>query len=95
MSPKTHWEKLFSGSHFEILLLEPRSDTDAVAALDALRERKVVVMQLDYLSDYQKQRVADYLAGCACAIDGKTQWVGAQTLLCAPPGVEINVGSKI
>ena len=89
MNWQTEWQELFSGSNIEILILEPRSHTDAEAALDALRERKVVVMNLVNLSADHRQRVADYLVGCTCAIDGKSRWVGEQNLLCTPPGVEL------
>ena len=89
MSSSKRWEELFSSSQPEIMLVEPLSDLPITEALDALRERKVVVANLEYLTSRQKQRAADYLAGCACAIDGQTRWLGEHTLLCTPPGVKV------
>ncbi|MGF1481787.1 MAG: cell division protein SepF [Cyanophyceae cyanobacterium] len=89
MSRKKHWEELFSVTQLEVLIVEPRTDSSVVEALEALRQRKVVVVKLEYLTPQKQQRVADWLAGCACAIDGQTRWLEQHTLLCTPPGVDV------
>ncbi|MEM8779851.1 MAG: cell division protein SepF [Cyanobacteria bacterium P01_G01_bin.49] len=58
-------------------------------ALQLLQDRKVVVLILDRLTEEQAQRVVDWMAGGACAIDGKTFWVSEKTFMVVPNQVEI------
>lgn len=94
MSPRKRWEELFSDRQPEIVFIEPMSDLPITEALESLRERKIVVANLEHLTPLQKQRAADYLAGCACAIDGQSRWLGKHTLLCTPPGVKVTADNS-
>ena len=94
MSAKTKWGKPVSSRQPEIVIFEPLSDSALAEALKSLRERKVVVAELESLSSLLKQRAADCLAGCVCAIDGQTRWLGAHTLLCTPSGVKVTADKK-
>ena len=89
MSPKQRGSELFSDNQPEVALFEPTSGSFVLEVLEALRERKIVVVNLVHLTPLQRQRAADCLAGCACAIDGQTRWLGAHTWLCTPSGVEV------
>ena len=89
MSPKQRRSQLVFSRQPEILIIEPLSDLLITEALESLRERKVGITNLEHLTLLPKQRAADCLAGCACAIDGQTRWLGEHTLLCTQSGVEV------
>ena len=58
-------------------------------ALQLLQARKVVILVLDQLSTDKAQRVVDWMAGGACAIDGQTFWIAKRTFMFVPNQVEI------
>ncbi|WP_048752331.1 cell division protein SepF [Crocosphaera watsonii] len=58
-------------------------------ALQLLQARKVVILVLDQLSTDKAQRVVDWMAGGACAIDGQTFWVAEKTFMFVPNQVDI------
>jgi cell division inhibitor SepF len=76
------------------LLLEPRSDAEILIALRAVKERKAVIVNLEHLSLHLRQRAVDRLAGCSCAIDGKSYWLGKKTYLFTPGYVKITQKEK-
>jgi cell division inhibitor SepF len=74
----------------EVVVIELRSEQETVKALQALQERKMVVLTLNRLSAEKAQRVVDWMAGGTHAIDGRTVWIGEQTFLFAPSCVQIS-----
>lgn len=58
-------------------------------ALQLLQARKVVILVLDKLTVEKAQRVVDWMAGGACAIDGQTFWISEKTFMFVPNQVEI------
>ena len=61
----------------EMVMMQPRSFQEMPKAVDALRERKSVVLDLSLMDTEQAQRSADYVAGGAFAIDGHQRHLGA------------------
>lgn len=78
-----------SGNDYEIVILEFRSEDETQKALDILRQRKSVILQLARLKPEKAQRVVDWMAGGTYAINGQTLWLGEQTFLFVPPSVQL------
>lgn len=74
----------------EILVIEPRDLSETPQAIQALRERKIVILKLSEIQCNQAQRAVDLVTGGTYAIHGHTKRIGEQTFLFAPKGVQIN-----
>ena len=74
----------------EMVMMQPRSFQEMPKAVDALRERKSVVLDLSLMDTEQAQRSADYVAGGAFAIDGHQRHLGACVFLFTPSSVQIS-----
>tara|TARA_B100000401_G_C52619335_1_gene630558 strand:- start:280 stop:855 length:576 start_codon:yes stop_codon:yes gene_type:complete len=76
-----------SGS--EVSLMEPRSFDEMPQAIQALRERKTVILNLTMMDPDQAQRAVDFVAGGTYAIDGHQERVGESIFLFAPSCVNV------
>lgn len=72
-----------------IFILEPKSQSEIVTALQKLKERYTVVLNLTYLESNVARQAADMMAGCSCAINGKATWIGSQTYVYTPDNVSL------
>ena len=75
----------------EVVMMQPRSFQEIPQAVNALRERKSVILDLTLMDAQQAQRSADYVAGGAYAIDGHQRHLGACVFLFTPSFVQISV----
>ena len=73
-----------SNSSSEVCLMEPRSLDEMPQAIQALRERKTVILNLTMMDPDQAQRAVDFIAGGTYAIDGHQERVGESIFLFAP-----------
>lgn len=73
-----------------IFILEPESQSEILSALQKLKERYTVVINLARLEKLHARQAADMMAGCSCAIEGKATWIGKQTYLYTPSNVSVN-----
>lgn len=73
----------------EVVLMEPVSFEEVMAAVHAVRERKTVLLNLSSMSPEEAQRSADFVAGGVFALDGHQERLGELVFLFAPFGVEI------
>ncbi len=73
----------------EVNLMEPRSFDEMTRAIQALRERKTVILNLTMLEPDQAQRAVDFVAGGTFAIDGHQERVGESIFLFAPSCVTV------
>ncbi len=73
----------------EVRLLEPRSFDEMPQAIQALRERKTVILNLTMMDPDQAQRAVDFVAGGTYAIDGHQERVGESIFLFAPSCVNV------
>ena len=78
-----------SSSAAEVSLMEPRSFDEMPAAIQALRERKTVILNLTMMEPDQAQRAVDFVAGGTFAIDGHQERVGESIFLFAPSCVTV------
>ncbi len=78
-----------SNSSSEVSLMEPRSFDEMPQAIQALRERKTVILNLTMMDPDQAQRAVDFVAGGTYAIDGHQERVGESIFLFAPSCVNV------
>ena len=78
-----------SNSSSEVNLLEPRSFDEMPQAIQALRERKTIILNLTMMDPDQAQRAVDFIAGGTFAIDGHQERIGESIFLFAPSCVNI------
>jgi cell division inhibitor SepF len=82
-----------SSSAAEVSLMEPRSFDEMPRAIQALRERKTVILNLTMMEPDQAQRAVDFVAGGTFAIDGHQERVGESIFLFAPSCVTVTTAS--
>ena len=78
-----------SSFHSELVVMEPASFQDVPAALIALRDRKVVVLNLSQMEGDEAQRSVDYVAGGTFALNGHQERIGKNVFLFTPHSVQI------
>ncbi len=78
-----------SSAAAEVTLMEPRSFDEMPRAIQALRERKTVILNLTMMDPDQAQRAVDFVAGGTFAIDGHQERVGESIFLFAPSCVTV------
>ena len=84
-----------SNSSSEVCLMEPRSFDEMPQAIQALRERKTVILNLTMMDPDQAQRAVDFIAGGTYAIDGHQERVGESIFLFAPSCVNVTSSSPV
>ena len=75
----------------EVSLMEPKSFDEMPQAIQALRERKTVILNLTMMDPDQAQRAVDFIAGGTFAIDGHQERVGESIFLFAPSCVNVTL----
>ncbi|HTX56781.1 MAG TPA: cell division protein SepF [Candidatus Acidoferrales bacterium] len=74
----------------EVSVYSPRGFQDVVEIADALRNRQVVIINLQNADRTLLQRVVDFTSGVTYTIDGKIQKLAEAIYLVVPAGVVIN-----
>jgi len=74
----------------EVSVYSPRSFQDVVEIADALRNRQVVIVNLQNADRTLLQRVVDFTSGVTYTIDGKIQKLAEAIYLVVPAGVVVN-----
>lgn len=73
----------------KVVLLEPRTYSEAQGIADHLKGRRAVVINLQRMSTDQALRIVDFLSGTVYAIGGDIQKLGPKTFICTPDSVDI------
>lgn len=81
--------------NYEVVLMEPTSFEEMPQAIQALRERKMVVLNLTMMEPDQAQRAVDFVAGGTYAMDGHQERVGESIFLFTPLCVQVTTQSGI
>ncbi len=79
----------------EVLVLEPRTFEEMPQAIQALRERKSVVLNLTIMDPEQAQRAVDFVAGGTYALDGHQERIGESIFLFTPSCVQVSTQSGV
>jgi len=80
---------------YEVIVMEPRSFEEMPQAIQALRERKSVVLNLTMMDPDLAQRAVDFVAGGTYAIDGHQERVGDSIFLFTPICVQVTTQSGV
>jgi cell division inhibitor SepF len=79
-----------AGGPSEVVVMEPRSFEEMPQAIQALRERKSVVLNLTIMDPDQAQRAVDFIAGGTYALDGHQERIGESIFLFTPSCVQVS-----
>jgi cell division inhibitor SepF len=79
----------------EVVVVEPRSFEEMPQVIQALRERKSVVLNLTIMDPDQAQRAVDFVAGGTYAIDGHQERIGESIFLFTPNCVQVSTQSGV
>ena len=74
----------------EVSVYVPRAFADVTEIADALRNRQVVIVNLQNADRSLLQRVVDFTSGVAYTIDGKIQKLAESIYLVVPSGIVVN-----
>jgi cell division inhibitor SepF len=74
----------------EVMVMEPRSFEEMPQAIQALRERKTLVLNLTMMEPEQAQRAVDFVAGGTYAMDGHQERIGESIFLFTPNCVKVS-----
>ncbi|MEL7331296.1 MAG: cell division protein SepF [Cyanobacteria bacterium J06560_2] len=78
----------------EVLVMEPRTFEEMPQAIQALRERKSVVLNLTIMDPDQAQRAVDFVAGGTYAMDGHQERIGESIFLFTPNCVQVSMPTE-
>jgi cell division inhibitor SepF len=79
----------------EVVIIEPHSFEEMPQAIQALRERKSVILNLGMMDLEQAQRAVDFVAGGTYAIDGHQERIGESIFLFTPNCVQVSTQSGV
>lgn len=77
----------------QVSVYSPRGYQDVVEIADSLRNRQVVIVNLQNADRTLLQRVVDFTSGVAYTIDGKIQKLAEAIYLIVPAGIVVNAAS--
>jgi len=77
-------------SRVGVALFVPRAFNEVTEIADALRGRRLIVMNLQSADRQLLQRVVDFIAGVAYTLDGKMQKLADGIYLVVPAGVDVD-----
>ena len=83
---------------YEVIVFEPRAFNESTAIVEALKERKTVILNLQLLDRDQSQRIVDFLCGCTHALDGNQRKIGDFVFIFTPSNIQLSqeaLNSKI
>lgn len=79
----------------EVVVMEPRSFEEMPQAIQALRERRSVVLNLTLMDPDQAQRAVDFIAGGTYALDGHQERIGESIFLFTPSCVQVSTQTGV
>jgi cell division inhibitor SepF len=77
-------------SSSKVVLLEPRTYSEAPEIADHLKSKRSVVVNLQRIDKDQARQIVDFLSGAVYVIGGDIQKVGLDIFLCTPDNVEVS-----
>lgn len=80
---------------FEVVVIEPRSFEKMPQVIQALKERKSVILNLTMMEPEEAQRAVDFVAGGTYAMDGHQERVGESIFLFTPNCVQVTTHSGV
>ena len=78
-----------AGAH-EVVVIEPKAYNESITIVEALKERKTVILNLQLLDREQSQRIVDFLCGCTHALDGSQWKIGESVFIFTPSNINLS-----
>ena len=75
---------------YEVIVVEPKAYNESISIVEALKERKTVILNLQLLDREQSQRIVDFLCGCTHALDGSQRKIGENVFIFTPSNINIS-----
>lgn len=75
---------------YEVIVFEPRAFNESTAIVEALKDRKTVILNLSLLDRDQSQRIVDFLCGCTHALDGNQRKIGDFVFIFTPSNIQLS-----
>jgi cell division inhibitor SepF len=88
-----HGANKWWGAVAEVIVMEPREFEEMPQVIQALRDRKSVVLNLTMMEPDQAQRAVDFVAGATYTIDGHQERIGESIFLFTPSCVQVSTQS--
>lgn len=79
-----------SKTNYDVVVFEPRAFNESVTIVEALKERKTVILNLQLLDRDQSQRIVDFLCGCTHALDGNQRKIGDFVFIFTPNNINLS-----
>ncbi len=86
-----------NGAH-EVVVIEPRAFNESIQIVEALKDKKTVILNLQLLDRENSQRIVDFISGCTHALDGSQKKIGDNVFIFTPSNINISqefVNSRI
>ena len=83
---------------YEVVVIEPKAYNESISIVEALKDKKTVILNLQLLDREQSQRIVDFLCGCTHALDGSQRKIGENVFIFTPSNINISqefVNSKL
>lgn len=80
---------LSDANQLKLVVMQPNSFDDAQDVCDHLKEKKPVVINLEYADKDTARRLIDFLSGAVYGVDGHIQKVSSSIFLLVPYNVDI------
>ena len=74
----------------KLIISEPSRFSEAPDIADHVKNRKVVIVNLQKIDPVEGRRIVDFLGGAVYALGGEIQRIGVNIFLCVPDNVEIS-----
>lgn len=85
---------IHTNSNIRLVVFQPSKYEDTTKIVEALKNRKPVVVNLLNLDDELKRKVFDFVNGALYALEGDIQKVAKDIFILAPNNVEIDSNMK-
>ncbi len=79
----------------EMIVIEPHAFDEMPQVIDALRQRKSVILNMTLMSPQEAQRAVDFVAGGTYAIEGHYERIGDNIFLFAPNCVQVSTPTNV
>ncbi|EOD01287.1 cell division protein SepF [Caldisalinibacter kiritimatiensis] len=81
---------IHTNSQMKLMVFEPRRYEDAPRIVDELKNRKPVVINLEYLNGESRRQVFEFLSGAVYTLEGNMKKVSRDIFILAPSNIDID-----
>lgn len=79
---------LHANVQMEVVIASPETFEEAREISQHIKDKKPVIINLEFVEHKIAQRITDFLCGCCCAMDGNIQRIADKIFMIAPDNVD-------